>query len=209
MGGLERPSSGVGVRVRDGVSLDVDEQHRDDGDDVSAGTGGAVRAGARSTRTIRAFLRYAMAMMLVTSFAATIGGMGTPVGTPPNLIGRRTAQNDGRHQRLVPRLDARRRAHRDRDDGVPRDGVSGAEGARRAPEPGSRPHGCATSCASSGRMTVGERNVVLRVCRRRLRCGCCPACSASRSASARLRHDGSPCSFQSRWPPLWARCCCW
>ena len=28
-----------------------------------------------------------MAMMLVTSFAATIGGMGTPVGTPPNLIG--------------------------------------------------------------------------------------------------------------------------
>ena len=34
-----------------------------------------------------AFLRYAMAMMLVTSFAATIGGMGTPVGTPPNLIG--------------------------------------------------------------------------------------------------------------------------
>ncbi len=33
------------------------------------------------------FRRYAMAMMLVTSFAATIGGMGTPVGTPPNLIG--------------------------------------------------------------------------------------------------------------------------
>jgi sodium-dependent dicarboxylate transporter 2/3/5 len=28
-----------------------------------------------------------MAMMLVTSFAATIGGMATPVGTPPNLIG--------------------------------------------------------------------------------------------------------------------------
>jgi solute carrier family 13 (sodium-dependent dicarboxylate transporter), member 2/3/5 len=35
----------------------------------------------------REFQRYAMAMMLVTSFAATIGGMGTPVGTPPNLIG--------------------------------------------------------------------------------------------------------------------------
>jgi sodium-dependent dicarboxylate transporter 2/3/5 len=34
-----------------------------------------------------AFQQYAMAMMLVTSFAATIGGMGTPVGTPPNLIG--------------------------------------------------------------------------------------------------------------------------
>ena len=33
------------------------------------------------------FHRYAMALMLVTSFAATIGGMGTPVGSPPNLIG--------------------------------------------------------------------------------------------------------------------------
>jgi sodium-dependent dicarboxylate transporter 2/3/5 len=31
--------------------------------------------------------RYAMAMMLVTAFAASIGGLGTPVGTPPNLIG--------------------------------------------------------------------------------------------------------------------------
>ena len=34
-----------------------------------------------------AFQHYAMALMLATSFAATIGGMGTPVGTPPNLIG--------------------------------------------------------------------------------------------------------------------------
>jgi len=31
--------------------------------------------------------RYAMAMMLLTSFAASVGGMGTPVGTPPNLNG--------------------------------------------------------------------------------------------------------------------------
>jgi sodium-dependent dicarboxylate transporter 2/3/5 len=28
-----------------------------------------------------------MATMLITSFSASIGGMGTPVGTPPNLIG--------------------------------------------------------------------------------------------------------------------------
>jgi sodium-dependent dicarboxylate transporter 2/3/5 len=41
----------------------------------------------RERRGDRDFQRYAMAMMLVTSFAATIGGMGTPVGTPPNLIG--------------------------------------------------------------------------------------------------------------------------
>ena len=31
--------------------------------------------------------RYAMGMMLVTAFGPSIGGMGTPVGTPPNLIG--------------------------------------------------------------------------------------------------------------------------
>jgi sodium-dependent dicarboxylate transporter 2/3/5 len=41
----------------------------------------------RERKGDRAFQRYAMAMMLVTSFAATIGGMGTPVGSPPNLIG--------------------------------------------------------------------------------------------------------------------------
>nr|MDQ3068139.1 DASS family sodium-coupled anion symporter [Acidobacteriota bacterium] len=34
-----------------------------------------------------AIRRYAMAMMLMTAFAASIGGLGTPVGTPPNLIG--------------------------------------------------------------------------------------------------------------------------
>jgi sodium-dependent dicarboxylate transporter 2/3/5 len=36
---------------------------------------------ARSTRG------FAMAMMLITAFGASIGGMATPVGTPPNLIG--------------------------------------------------------------------------------------------------------------------------
>ena len=41
----------------------------------------------RERKGDRDFQHYAMAMMLVTSFAATIGGMGTPVGTPPNLIG--------------------------------------------------------------------------------------------------------------------------
>lgn len=30
---------------------------------------------------------YATALMLVTSFAASIGGMATPIGTPPNVIG--------------------------------------------------------------------------------------------------------------------------
>ena len=31
--------------------------------------------------------RYALALMLITSFGSSIGGMATPVGTPPNLIG--------------------------------------------------------------------------------------------------------------------------
>ncbi len=30
---------------------------------------------------------YAMALMLMTSFAASVGGLATPVGTPPNVIG--------------------------------------------------------------------------------------------------------------------------
>src|SRR3712207_2010381 len=31
--------------------------------------------------------RYATALMLMTSFAASIGGLATPIGTPPNVIG--------------------------------------------------------------------------------------------------------------------------
>ena len=31
---------------------------------------------------------FAMAMMLMATFGASIGGMGTPIGTPPNLIGK-------------------------------------------------------------------------------------------------------------------------
>jgi solute carrier family 13 (sodium-dependent dicarboxylate transporter), member 2/3/5 len=39
------------------------------------------RGGAAGAR------QFALAIMLITSFGASIGGMGTPVGTPPNLIG--------------------------------------------------------------------------------------------------------------------------
>ena len=42
----------------------------------------------RARRHDRLFGRFALAMMLVTSMAASLGGMGTPVGTPPNLIGK-------------------------------------------------------------------------------------------------------------------------
>ena len=43
--------------------------------------------GLRGTTTPDALRRFAVSMMLVTSFAASVGGMATPVGTPPNLIG--------------------------------------------------------------------------------------------------------------------------
>lgn len=36
---------------------------------------------------IRINRNYATAMMLITSFAASIGGLATPIGTPPNVIG--------------------------------------------------------------------------------------------------------------------------
>ena len=36
---------------------------------------------------MRGSREFAMAMMLITSFGASVGGIGTPVGTPPNLIG--------------------------------------------------------------------------------------------------------------------------
>jgi sodium-dependent dicarboxylate transporter 2/3/5 len=39
------------------------------------------RAGASGAR------QFGMVVMLITSFAASTGGLGTPVGTPPNLIG--------------------------------------------------------------------------------------------------------------------------
>jgi sodium-dependent dicarboxylate transporter 2/3/5 len=40
--------------------------------------------GSRSRQEIR---RFALGLMLLTSFGASVGGMATPVGTPPNLIG--------------------------------------------------------------------------------------------------------------------------
>ena len=49
----------------------------------------------RDRKRDREFAQYAMAMMLVTSFAASIGGMATPVGTPPNLIGKGFLQQAG------------------------------------------------------------------------------------------------------------------
>ncbi len=45
---------------------------------------GHLAAGREREPAVR---RYALAMMLVTAFAASIGGLGTPVGSPPNLIG--------------------------------------------------------------------------------------------------------------------------
>ena len=76
------------LRRGDRVHLDVDQQHRHHRDDVRRS---ACRSSASSSSTRRRAARaspgYATALMLMTSFAASIGGLATPVGTPPNLIG--------------------------------------------------------------------------------------------------------------------------
>ena len=70
--------------------LDVDQQHRDHGDDVSdrpvdrqPPDADGPKDEASRTRS----RRFALGLMLMTSFGASVGGMATPVGTPPNLIG--------------------------------------------------------------------------------------------------------------------------
>jgi sodium-dependent dicarboxylate transporter 2/3/5 len=52
-----------------------------DRDDVAPAAGGGPPASPPSAR------RFALGMMLITSFGASVGGLATPVGTPPNLIG--------------------------------------------------------------------------------------------------------------------------
>lgn len=60
---------------------------------VSDGVRGSGRGGDPATGRAsgapgsRINLRYATGLMLMTSFAASIGGLATPIGTPPNLIG--------------------------------------------------------------------------------------------------------------------------
>jgi sodium-dependent dicarboxylate transporter 2/3/5 len=46
--------------------------------------GHVARTASVSQAQVRSF---ALAMMLITAFGASVGGVGTPVGTPPNLIG--------------------------------------------------------------------------------------------------------------------------
>src|SRR6266542_3126384 len=48
----------------------------------------ARRQSERTGREVRfTELKFGIGLMLVTAFAASVGGLGTPVGTPPNLIG--------------------------------------------------------------------------------------------------------------------------
>ncbi|HZN97823.1 MAG TPA: DASS family sodium-coupled anion symporter [Gemmatimonadales bacterium] len=51
------------------------------------GIGLSILAAMRGSQSQSIDPRYPTALMLMTSFAASIGGLATPVGTPPNLIG--------------------------------------------------------------------------------------------------------------------------
>ncbi len=53
--------------------------------EVAGGTGGNPSQGADSAAWRRSPI--ALALILVTAFGASIGGLATPIGTPPNLIG--------------------------------------------------------------------------------------------------------------------------
>jgi sodium-dependent dicarboxylate transporter 2/3/5 len=46
-----------------------------------------MQSGPRDEASRAAVRRFALGLMLMTSFGASVGGMATPVGTPPNLIG--------------------------------------------------------------------------------------------------------------------------
>ena len=45
------------------------------------------RVSGTDERSRQGVRRFALGLMLITSFGASVGGMATPVGTPPNLIG--------------------------------------------------------------------------------------------------------------------------
>jgi sodium-dependent dicarboxylate transporter 2/3/5 len=51
------------------------------------GIGLSILAALRGSGTAVINPRYATGLMLMTSFAASVGGLATPVGTPPNVIG--------------------------------------------------------------------------------------------------------------------------
>jgi sodium-dependent dicarboxylate transporter 2/3/5 len=53
----------------------------------AGGSAGGSAAGELDPAHGAAMRKFALAMMLITSFGASVGGMATPVGTPPNLIG--------------------------------------------------------------------------------------------------------------------------
>jgi sodium-dependent dicarboxylate transporter 2/3/5 len=46
-----------------------------------------MRSAPKGSRPRQEIRRFALGLMLLTSFGASVGGMATPVGTPPNLIG--------------------------------------------------------------------------------------------------------------------------
>ena len=157
--------------------LDVDQQHRDHRDDVPDRPVDRRAPDQGPARPSRRSRKFAMAMMLITSFGASIGGMATPVGTPPNLIGIGMIERIAHvAHRLLP-LDG---ASACRSSiilfaflVVYFFGVACARGCTSS-EAG-RAH-VAKSCSSSGRCRRGSATSLIAfgatVC-----CGCCPAFS--------------------------------
>ena len=142
-----------------------------------------------------------------TAFAASIGGLGTPVGTPPNLIGIGFIR---REARVAPVLlvDGARRADRRRAVRVGRRGdpLRGDAGAiRRCPAPWrgcSRQNGTRSGPGRAGQRTRSSRSG------RPSSSGCCRACWRSCWAnrppdlSAADRHAARDASWRCSAPAL-------
>ncbi|MCK7529399.1 MAG: SLC13 family permease [Ignavibacteriales bacterium] len=97
------------------------------------------------------FRRFATTLMLITAFGASIGGMATPIGTPPNLIGVGMLRELVGRANLVLPLDDARPADLDRPLRGARHRVLDCRRARPATARGHRRRWCAANSASSDR----------------------------------------------------------
>ena len=105
--------------------------------------------------------RYASALMLMTSFAASVGGLATPVGTPPNLIGLGFIRAPAWRGGHVPPVDADRRPGRDGTVRLPGDLSQRGGTVRRARAARRWASSSSTSGSSWDPGPRGQRSVAL------------------------------------------------
>ncbi len=108
----------------------------------------------------RQFEQFAMAMMLVTSFAASIGGI-AHAGRDAAEPDRQGIPAAGRREHLVCRLDGPLRADHDRDDGLRRRSTCSLPRARKITLGEDARRAVHEELRKLGPVSVGERNVII------------------------------------------------